>query len=110
MKKYTTDIKKIKELFNLDINGFKIARNALLYPYAHGDQYPKFIKIQEDGTAFIFQFFKYYGGSTNYLLSFVGKSGAMVDKLTLEAPATFNLKLFIEEMQKVSLTYMEVTQ
>jgi hypothetical protein len=108
MKRYTNDSNKIKELFKLDINGFKIARNALLYPYAHGDQFPKFIKVQEDGTAFVFRFFKYYDKRTNYILSFVAKDGITTDKLTLDAPATFNLNKFIEEMTKLSEIYTEV--
>jgi len=61
----------LKKLYNIRTsNGYKVHLNQYIYGFAHGDEYPKLIKlIEETETTKTYSsvyYFKYYNGTGKY--------------------------------------------
>ena len=95
---------KIREYLKNNENGFKVNLQKLIYPFAHGDEYPQFQKVifdsEEKQVILKVRYFKFYGGSAEYTIEANEFQKNHNSNMMIGGSGYFNKTIYKEEQQK----------
>lgn len=114
MKKYT--VEQVKAIQAQTPNGWKLDAGALLYQFAHGDEYPKIFRTVEKTAEFeiveYLHFFKHWNGKAEYRTHLTKfntadegervRCGVVYGEKVIEQANRFNLKRLLQLAEQIT--------